>query len=152
MEEPPPVDGLPDHRRRRGGADRKRRIRDDELGRQSLHPAEERPCTAAPDQYKVMLDQQLGDELVVAGGHGVLGRLDREPPRAQPAGRTPMELRRSARLVCGALQFGELREQRMDAIPASVLQADDELIGALEVRQQRRRVRALEHVRRTATA
>ena len=30
----------------------------------------------------------------------------------------------------------------MDAIPASVLQADDELIGALEVRQQRRRVRA----------
>ena len=48
---------------------------------------------------------------MVAGRRGVLGGLDREPSRAQPPGRTPMDLRHGARLICGELQFGELREQ-----------------------------------------
>ena len=36
-------------------------------------------------------------------------------------GRAPMGLRDGARLVCGELQFGELREQRVHAIPNALL-------------------------------
>ena len=56
-----------------------------------------------------------------------------------------MGLRHGARLVRGELQFGELREQRVHAIPTAVLEPHHELVGALELGQQRRRIRAVEH-------
>ena len=108
------------------------------LGGQRLHPAQERPGVPVPDQREVVLDQQLGDELVVAGRDRVLGGLDGQAPGPQPVGRAPMGLRHGARLVRGELQLGELREQRVDAIPTAVLEPHHELVGALELGQQRR--------------
>ena len=58
-------------------------------------------------------------------------------PGPQPVGRTPMGLRHGPRLVRGELQLGELREQRVDAIPTAVLEPHDELVGTLELGQQR---------------
>ena len=56
-----------------------------------------------------------------------------------------MDLDRRAGLHGCELRCGELGEQRMDAEPASALEADDEEVGALELGQHRRRVGAVEH-------
>ena len=137
VEEPATLDRLTDHRGGRRRPHRERRMRDDVLVGQRLHPATKRPRAAAPDQRQVILDQEVGDELVVTRRRSMLDRLDGEPARPEPPGGAPMDLTNGSRVVRGELEAGELREERMDAIPTAVLEPDHEEVRALELVQSR---------------
>ena len=118
---------------------------DDPVVRQRPNPAQQRPAGAASDQRQVILDQELRDELVIAGGGRVLDRFDRQPSRSEPLGGSSMNPHRRARLERGELSPRVFGEQRVDAKPASALQPRDEEVRALELGEPGRRIGAVEH-------
>ena len=59
----------------RGGGRRKLRVLEDAVIWQRANPAKKRPAVAAPDQGQVVVDEHLGDELVVAGRPPRVGAL-----------------------------------------------------------------------------
>ena len=120
-------------------------MRHDVLVGERLHPATKRPRAPAPDQLQVMLGQHLGDELVVTGGASVFERLVRPPAGPEPPRRASMDLVNGARVLRGEPEAGELREERMDAVPTAVLEPDHEQVRAFELGQEVRRIGAAQH-------
>ncbi len=87
-----------------------------------------------------MLGQDLSDELVIAGRTGMLDRFHHHPLGPEPYGRPPMELYRRTWLHRRELEPGELREQRVHAPPAPMLETNHEQIGVLKLGENRSRV------------
>ena len=56
-----------------------------------------------------------------------------------------MDLVNGAWVLGGEPEAGELREQRMDAIPTAVLEPDHEQVRAFELGQEARRIGATQH-------
>jgi hypothetical protein len=117
----------------------------DPVVRQRPNPAQQCPARAASDQRQVLLDQELRDELVIAGGGRVVDRFDRQPSRTEPLGGSSMNPHRRARIERRELRPRVLGEQRMDAEPASPLRSRDEEVRALELGEPGRRIGVVQH-------
>ena len=92
-----------------------------------------------------MLGQKLGNQLVVARGARMLGCFYRQTAREEPPGSAAMNLNGRVGVVDRKPKAGELGKQRVDTEPASVLEPNDEQVGAAELRQHRRRVATIEY-------
>ena len=146
VQEAPALDGVADHRRRGRRADGQLRMRDHLVVREGLDPAEQRPRPAGPHEREVGVDEQPGDERVVARGGAVLDGLDEEARDPEPSRGAPVDRRDLVRLRGGELEGGELGEERVHAVPAAVLEPGDEQVRALELGQDLRGVRPAEDV------
>ena len=82
----------------RGGGRRQLRVLEDAVIRQRANPAKKRPAVAAPDQGQVVLDEHLGDELVVAGSRRMPERFPGQSVRSEPFGGSALDRRRGGRL------------------------------------------------------
>ena len=95
---------------------------------------------AVPDQDEVIFDEDLGNELVVPGLGGVSQRFHRLPPETQPVGCAAVDLGGCLRIERCQMEPCELREERMDSEPASLLEAGREQVQPLELLDERGRV------------
>ena len=86
-----------EHRGRRGRR-RQLRVLQDTVIRQRANPAKKRPAVAAPDQGQVVLDEHLGDELVVAGSRRMPERFHGQSVRSEPLGGSALDRRRGGGL------------------------------------------------------
>ena len=123
-----------EHRGHRGGR-RQLRVFEETVVRQRANPAKKRPPGAASDQRQVVLDEHVGDELVVAGSRRMPERLHGQSARSEPLGGSALDRRRGGRLGRCELGPGVRGEQRVDAEPASSFQPRDKQVGALELGQ-----------------
>ena len=81
------------------------------LSRKFPQPAEQRPRASAPDQLMVMVDEQLHDEVLLAGRRRVLGAFHRQPLGNEPTRRPAVDLYRGARLLGGQPKLSEVGHQ-----------------------------------------
>src|SRR4051812_20679316 len=100
---------------------------------QRANPPQQRAGATTPDQRQMVLDEDLGDEPMIACGRGVLDRLDAEAAQPEPFRCAPVNLDDRARLPRGELEARELAEQRVHAEPAAVLEASDEQVRPLKL-------------------
>ena len=86
-----------EHRGHRGGR-RQLRVLEETVVRQRANPAKKRAAVAAPDQRQVVVDEHLGDELVVAGSRRMPERFHGQSVRSEPFGGSALDRRRGGRL------------------------------------------------------
>ena len=86
-----------EHRGHRGGR-RQLRVFEERVVRQRANPAKKRPADAAPHQRQVVVDEHVGDELVVAGSRRMPERFHRQSVRSEPLGGSALDRRRGGRL------------------------------------------------------
>ena len=79
------------------------RVCSEDVVGQGADPVQERPGYPAPDHQEVVLDEQLGEQLVVTRRGGVRDRFHRQPPFPEPFGGVPVDGRRGSRLLGGEL-------------------------------------------------
>ena len=114
-----------------------------QFGGKPAHPIKELPEPTPPNELEVPLDQQLGDQIWVAGSGSVLDRLLREPVRVTPRRRAAAEL---ASGVAPELELKNLAEEVVVAIPlAAIVERDEEHVRVREVGEHRNRVLAAEN-------
>ena len=129
--------GLSDHGCCGRATDGELGMTDDHVVRKRTDPAQQRPGAAGPDQAQMVLHHAAGHELVVARSGRMLSCFHGEVVLHQPLARASMDLRRRGGLQRRELCRRELRQQRVNAIPGTVLEAGNEQIGTLELRQDR---------------
>ena len=101
------------------------RMPDDQARPAASEPNEEACARPASDQSQMVLDQDLGDEFLVAGSGRVHDRLDRQPARPEPLRST---------LVDPLGAAGSTRQQRRHAYSAnSEWIRNDPLFSSLEI-------------------
>ena len=118
---------------------------DDPVVGQRPNPTQKRLAGSASDQRQVILDQELRDELVLAGRCGVLNGLNRQPSRFQPFRGLSMNPRRRARLHACELSPRIFGEQRVDPEPASSVQSRNEQVRLFEPGKAGRRIGTVQH-------